>query len=116
MSVQSTNDNNHRITQLMSLLEQSPSDSFLKHAMALEYVKIGNDLGAQKLFEEVIINDENYIGSYYHLAKLYERLLNYQSAINTYQQGIIIAQKLQDRHSLSELRSALEQLQDELDG
>jgi hypothetical protein len=52
------------------MLQQQPADNFLQHALALEYVKTGDDASARKLFEEILARDESYIGSYYHLAQL----------------------------------------------
>ena len=59
-----------RIEKLKEFLVANPADSFVQHALALEYVKLGDDAGARKLFENILNRDENYIGSYYHLAKL----------------------------------------------
>ena len=39
-----------RIDKLKTFLANSPNDSFLKHALALEYVKLGDEAGARKLF------------------------------------------------------------------
>ena len=62
-----------RIEKLRDFLVASPGDPFLKHALALEYIKIGDDITARKLFEEILEADPVYIGSYYHLGKLLER-------------------------------------------
>ena len=70
-----------RIEKLKEFLAASPEDSFLRHALALEYVKIGDEQQARSLFEELLARDENYIGSYYHLAKLLERLDEIDNAI-----------------------------------
>ena len=59
-----------RITQLKQFLQASPGDNFLKHALALEYIKIGEEGTAKSVFEEILTHDPAYIGSYYHLAKL----------------------------------------------
>ncbi len=63
-----------KVSKLKEFLSASPTDSFLKHALALEYIKLGNDEQARDLFEEILNRDPGYIGSYYHLAKLQERL------------------------------------------
>ena len=62
-----------RISKLKEYLQGNPDDSFLNHAMALEYIKIGEDGLARELFEGIIARDPGYVGTYYHLAKLYER-------------------------------------------
>ncbi|MGB5027877.1 MAG: tetratricopeptide repeat protein, partial [Chitinophagaceae bacterium] len=62
-----------RIEKLKEFLKASPTDSFLQHALALEYIKLGNDEEARRLFEELLNREPGYVGSYYHLAKLLER-------------------------------------------
>ncbi|MEQ1678118.1 MAG: hypothetical protein ABL876_15530, partial [Chitinophagaceae bacterium] len=62
-----------RISKLKEFLAASPADSFLQHALALEYIKLGDDEQARGLFEEILNREPGYIGSYYHLAKLLER-------------------------------------------
>ena len=66
-----------KIAKLKELLETSPHDSFLQHALALEFIKTGDDASAKQLFETILRREPGYIGSYYHLAK-------YISYINTW--------------------------------
>src|SRR6188474_1215649 len=99
-----------RIEKIKEMLTENPSDSFLKHALALEYIKLGNDSDARKLFESILKNEPGYIGSYYHLAKLLERIGEMNEAIKIYEKGMEAAKKAGDNHSLNELRSAFEEL------
>ena len=99
-----------RIEQLKSFLQDSPGDSFLKHALALEYIKRGEEAEARKWFEEILTHDPGYIGSYYHLAKLLERAGETDAAVQWYEKGMEEAKKAGDQHALSELRSAWEEL------
>jgi Tfp pilus assembly protein PilF len=99
-----------RIEKLREFLAASPGDSFVRHALALEYVKAGDDATARTLFEELLAGDENYVGSYYHLAKLLERLDEKDNAIRYYELGMIKAKEAGDQHAYNELRSALEEL------
>ena len=99
-----------RIEQLKLYLQESPGDAFLKHALALEYVKINRDEEAGKLFEEILTHNPSYIGSYYHLAKLLERKGETEAAVEWYKKGMEAAKKAGDHHALSELRSAYEEL------
>jgi len=52
------------------------------------------------------------VGSYYHLAKLYERNQQTDAAIEIYTKGMEVAKKLKDNHNLNELRSAYDNLVD----
>ncbi len=99
-----------RIEKLKAFLAASPDDSFVQHALALEYVKLGNDATAQQLFENILLKDENYIGSYYHLAKLLERIGEREAAITCYEKGMLKAKEKGDAHAYNELQSAYEDL------
>ncbi len=99
-----------RIEKLQAFLKTNPNDSFVQHALALEFIKMGDEEKARKLFENILNNDAGYVGSYYHLAKLYERTGNDEKAIETYEKGMAEAKKINDMHAFGELRSAYEEL------
>jgi Tfp pilus assembly protein PilF len=99
-----------RIAKLKELLTAHPQDSFLQHALALEWVKQGDDTAARALFEEILHRDQNYIGSYYHLAKLLERQSEKDAAISWYELGMIKAKEAGDQHAYQELMNAYEDL------
>jgi len=99
-----------RIDKLKEYLKSSPTDSFLQHALALEYVKTGEEDNAAALFSEILTRDPGYIGSYYHLAKLYERLGRIEDATRVYEKGMEEAKKAGDNHAFGELRGAYEEL------
>ena len=42
-----------RVEKLKEFLAANPGDSFIQHALALEFVKAGDDAEAQKLFENI---------------------------------------------------------------
>lgn len=99
-----------RIERLQSFLQASPNDSFVQHALALEYVKLGDEVRARSLFENILTHDEKYVGSYYHLAKLLERTGCADEAALVYERGMTQARQAGDNHAYSELRSAYEDL------
>lgn len=103
----------NRIDKLKEFLQVTPKDSFLQHALALEYIKEGNDEEAKVLFEIILEREPNYVGSYYHLGKLLERNKNFAEAINIFTKGMLEAKAVKDNHSYNELQSALEDLQDD---
>ncbi len=113
MATVNSNDNNHRIQKILDFLEKSPHDCFLLHALALENIKNNNLLEAQNLFEKVLAINPNYVGTYYHLGRLLEQKGKRQKAIETYEEGMKMCQINGDRHSLSELRSALDILMED---
>jgi len=99
-----------RIVKLKDFLAGSPGDNFLQHALALEYIKAGDDAEARKLFESLLERDENYVGSYYHLAKLLERNNEKDEAIKWYEKGMLKAKECGDHHAYNELLAAYEDL------
>jgi Tfp pilus assembly protein PilF len=101
-----------KIEKLRSFLEVSPDDAFLKHALGLEYIKLGDDETAKKLFIEILIRDPGYIGTYYHLARLLERTGDTDNAKTWYEKGMESAKKAGDGHAYNELQAALEDLID----
>lgn len=101
-----------RIEKLKNMLQDAPEDSFLKHALALEWIKRGDDAQAADLFHDILRKQKDYVGSYYHLGKLYERSGNLESAIATYRKGIGMATAAGDHHARNELQMALDDLDD----
>lgn len=99
-----------RIDKLKQFLNQSPHEPFLTHALALEWIKIGNQEEALACFESNKIHNPEYVGTYYHLAKLLESLNKNKEAIEVYEAGMEVALKAADMHALNELRAALEDL------
>ncbi|MEO5683151.1 MAG: hypothetical protein ABIQ88_10960 [Chitinophagaceae bacterium] len=100
----------NRVEQLQAFLKANPGDSFLTHALALEYSKAGDESGARKLFEAILQREPGYIGSYYHLGKLLERTGETALAIEWYEKGMAAAKAAGDNHALGELRAAHEDL------
>lgn len=101
---------NDRIEKLLVFLKDAPDDCFLNHALALEYIKQGDDVAARALFEKNMAFDEKYVATYYHLAKLLERMNESQLAISIYEKGMAAAKLIGDNHSYNELQSAYEDL------
>ena len=101
-----------RIEKLKELLETNKEDSFLQHALALEYIKEGDDIRARALFESILTREPAYAGSYYHLGKLLERLNEIPLAITWYEKGMSVCKTTNDRHAYSELQAALEEITD----
>ena len=102
----------NRIEKLLVYMETSGKDSFLQHALALEYIKIGQDNQARNLFNEILLREPTYVGSYYHLGKLLERVGDKERAVRIYQRGMEEAKRAGDNHSYNELNGAMEDLEE----
>lgn len=99
-----------RIAKIQEFLQQNPNDNFLRHALALEYLKIEKTADARALFEAILADSPDYIGSYYHLAKLLEGIGEKQLAKEWYEKGMAAAKEAKDQHSYNELQGAYEDL------
>jgi Tfp pilus assembly protein PilF len=99
-----------RIARINEFLLANPKDNFLRHALALEYVKLNEDSKAKRLFMEILTESPDYIGSYYHLAGLLEKSGEKTAAVEWYEKGMAEAKKANDQHTYNELQAALEDL------
>ncbi|MBI2275646.1 MAG: hypothetical protein HYU70_17780 [Bacteroidetes bacterium] len=99
-----------RIAKIKEFLVANPADNFLRHALALEYMKLGEDTAARELFEAILTESPDYVGSYYHLAKLLEKMEARELAIAWYEKGMEAAKQAGDNHAYSELQAAYEDL------
>jgi Tfp pilus assembly protein PilF len=99
-----------RIEKLKSFLQDHPSDNFIQHALALEYIKEGKLAEARLLFERILEHSPGYVGSYYHLAKLLEAGGETSLAIQWYEKGMEAAKLAGDNHAFNELQGAREDL------
>ena len=100
-----------RIEKIIEMLSLGGKDSFLQHALALEYIKLGKDGEALAQFNDLLEREPDYVGSYYHKAKLLEKNGKIDEALDTYEKGMEVAKRLNDKHSYSELMMAKEELE-----
>jgi tetratricopeptide (TPR) repeat protein len=94
-----------RLQKLLDFLKNEPNDPFLKYALATEYFSASDHEKALFYFEDLILNHPDYIGTYYHLGKLYEIINRQSEAILVYKKGMDIARKNGDNHAFSELQT-----------
>ena len=99
-----------RKTQILSLLKDNPNDVFLQYALAMEFMSADEPDSAIEILASLKSQEPDYLPTYYQLAKLYEATGANNRAIETYEAGMLVAQKTNDRKTLGELRSALEEL------
>ena len=95
-----------RLENLLEMLSNDNEDAFLIYAIATEYKAIGENTLALQYYERLLNDFEDYVGTYYHLADLYESLGETEKAQKTYEKGIIILEKNKETKLLLELKSA----------
>ena len=102
-----------RMQKLREWLAASPADSFLRHALAMEHLRIGEQEEACRLLEKLLIDNPAYVGSYYQLASLLQSMGRKEEALEWYEKGMQAAVAAGDRKALGELRSAYDELTDD---
>ena len=106
--------NQERLEQLQNLLQSSPNDSFLLYAIAKEYEGLERVTEALQKYQELTELHPDYVGTYYHYAKLLEKEEETDKALSISEKGMLIARKIGDQHALGELSNAKMNLELEL--
>jgi Tfp pilus assembly protein PilF len=102
-----------RLDQLLQLFQEDKNDPFIVYGIALEYVKT-DSIKANEWFTTLLNNFPDYLPTYYHAAHFFVENNDPSKAIETFQKGIMLAQKQGDLKTLAELKNALLNLELEL--
>ncbi|MEJ7557752.1 MAG: tetratricopeptide repeat protein [Pedobacter sp.] len=95
-----------RLAKLLEFLESDPNDPFILYALATEYNSLANAEKAFAYYLKLVAEHPEYVGTYYHLGKLYEKTGDLDAAIKVYQNGMTAARTKRDMHAFSELQGA----------
>ena len=101
---------NKRIEQIKVFLLDSPNDTFLNYALAIEYLGINKNDLAKEIFEKLISNSPDYSATYYHYGKLLLLENRREDAKLIFEKGVEIANKNKEIHAVAELRSILNEI------
>lgn len=101
---------NPRLQQVLQLLEKEPGDAFLSHALAMEYLSMGERSKAIEVMEKLLSEHPDYTGTYYHLGHAWLASGQRERAMATWEKGIEKSRLLKKQHHLSELQAAINQL------
>ncbi|MEZ4986334.1 MAG: tetratricopeptide repeat protein [Saprospiraceae bacterium] len=104
-----------RLALLQQYLAETPEDAFLLFAIAREYEGLQDTAMALHYYLLLRGKHPGYVGLYYHLGKLYERIDQPHDAWETYTTGMTKAQQANDQHAWAELTGARLALGDEDD-
>ncbi|MDQ8051828.1 MAG: tetratricopeptide repeat protein [Pedobacter sp.] len=97
---------NTRLAKLLEFLGSEPNDPFILYALATEYNSLNDHENAFSYYLKLVNEHPDYVGTYYHLGKLYEQVGQKDRGIEIYQQGMAAARAKRDMHALSELQGA----------
>lgn len=95
-----------RLTKLLEFLANDPNDPFVLYALATEYNSSNDQEKAFGYYHKLVEEHPTYVGTYYHLGKLYEKNQQKQEAIDIYKKGMQAARMKNDNHAFSELQGA----------
>lgn len=102
---------NDKIKQL-TLLNKDENDPFIQYALAKEYEKAGDLEKSENLFEKLVTNHPNYVGTYYHYGGVLEKRDKLSKARQIYSTGLKVAQKVNDQLAYRELFAAISKFEE----
>jgi tetratricopeptide (TPR) repeat protein len=97
--------NAERLDKLFDYLKEDPNDPFNIYAIAIELLD-EKPLEALPYFEQLLEKHKDYVGTYYHAAKLYSALGKKGKAEEIFKKGLEIAQAQRNHHAHRELQTA----------
>lgn len=97
---------NDRLSKLFEFLASDSNDPFVLYAIATEYNTINDTANAFSYYLKLVEDHPSYVGTYYHLGKLYEKENQIEKAIEIYKLGMLRAKEKRDIHAFSELQGA----------
>ena len=95
-----------RLIKLLEFLETDSGDPFVLYALATEYNSLNDTEKAFEYYLKLIADHPAYVGTYYHLGKLYQKTGQTDLALDIYQKGMAAARNKKDMHAFSELQGA----------
>lgn len=101
-----------RLELIKRYLQEDPSDSFLRYALALEFIALNLNKDAYEHLEKLLADDPDYLPAYYMAGKTAEANNDNNFAIKWYSKGILVAGIQKDQHTLNELTAALNVLEE----
>ncbi|MCX2477586.1 tetratricopeptide repeat protein [Pedobacter sp. MC2016-15] len=95
-----------RLNKLLAFLTTEPNDPFILYALATEYNSLNDTEQAYHYYLKLVDEHPAYVGTYYHLGKLYQKHGETDKAIAIYEQGMERAREKGDGHAFAELQGA----------
>jgi predicted Zn-dependent protease len=100
----------NRRQKLEALLAESPEDSFLHYALAMQCAADGDDPAAIARMTALLDLDPHYVPAYFQLAQIVVRGGEADRARQLLTQGIEVARRAGDDHAEAEMRDFLGQI------
>ena len=97
----------NRREQLEQMLQGSPDDPFLLYALAMEDRSGGDEEAALTGLQRVLDVDTDYVPAYFQMGQLLAGMGRPDEARTSLQQGIVVAEQVDDAHAAGEMREFL---------
>ncbi|MDB5261078.1 MAG: tetratricopeptide repeat protein [Adhaeribacter sp.] len=94
-----------RLDQLLAFYKEDPTDAFTIYALATEYLNIDTQK-SKEYYDLLLAEHPDYVGTYYHAAKLYGALGQKDEAEKIYKKGMQVSRQAGNMHAFSELQQA----------
>lgn len=101
----------NRKAKLIEMLIETPNDVFLNFALAMEEMAEENLQTAVNSFQKCIEINPNHIPARFQLAKIAQATGNHAQAISFLNEGIALLTAGNDRKTLNEFRSFLDEIE-----
>jgi hypothetical protein len=99
-----------RREQLETMLADSPNDTFLRYALAMELDSDEEHERSLELHQGLIADEPPYVPSFFMSGQQLVRLDRIEEARHLLTQGIVVAQSQGDLHAAGEMREFLDSL------
>lgn len=99
-----------RLERILAMLEDTPSDCFLRYSLAMEYGKLGEMTRSLELFRGLMSAEPPYVPAFFMAAQQQAREEQVESARHFLREGIEEARRQGDLHAATEMSDFLQQL------
>ncbi len=100
-----------RREQLEAMLADSPADTFLRYALAMEWDSEGEHERSLEIHQNLMADDPPYVPSFFMSAQQLAKLDRIEQAMELLKQGIAQANQQGDGHAAAEMTEFLESLE-----
>lgn len=99
-----------RLDALKGLVDQNPTNSFMRYGLAMEYKNAGDLESAIREFRALLATTPDYSAAYFHGGQTLERLGKAGEARAMYVEGLEVTSRKGDLHTRDEIQAALDLL------
>jgi thioredoxin-like negative regulator of GroEL len=96
-----------RRQQIEEMLAADPHDPFLRYGLAMEHASAGDDQGAARCFQELLVARPDYVPAYLQAAQALVRLGRSDEAGAVLRRGVAAARQKGDEHAAEEMQGLL---------